>query len=105
MPDVRVAKSLSHFRCAERACSDADRWNPERLTMRPLRSPCDDFEIRARGICRSCGKTRDLGLSSSASGWKGEVSREISGDSSPSSAPEAFEASSGGASVYRVVCG
>jgi hypothetical protein len=61
VPDVRVAKSLSHFRCAERACSDADRWNPERLTMRPLRSPCDDFEIRARGICRSCGKTRELG--------------------------------------------
>jgi hypothetical protein len=34
--------------------------------MRPLRSPCDDFEIRARAICRSCGKTRKLGLSSSA---------------------------------------
>jgi hypothetical protein len=33
----------------------------ERLTMRPLRSPCDDFEIRARAICRSCGKTRKLG--------------------------------------------
>ena len=29
--------------------------------MRPLRSPCDDFEIRARAICRSCGKTRELG--------------------------------------------
>jgi transcription elongation factor Elf1 len=30
--------------------------------MRPLRSSrVDDFEIRARCYCRSCGKTRELG--------------------------------------------
>jgi len=28
--------------------------------MRPLRSPPDDFEIRALCRCQSCGKTREL---------------------------------------------
>jgi hypothetical protein len=28
--------------------------------MRPLRSTPDDFEIRLRASCRSCGKTREL---------------------------------------------
>ena len=28
--------------------------------MRPLRSPPDYFEIRARALCRSSGKTREL---------------------------------------------
>jgi hypothetical protein len=28
--------------------------------MRPLRSPPDDFEIRARARCRACGKSREL---------------------------------------------
>ena len=52
MPDVWVAKSFSDFRCAERASRHADRRNAERLTMRPLRSPRDDFEIRAHTMCR-----------------------------------------------------
>ena len=29
--------------------------------MRPLRSPPNEFEIRARARCRACGKTRELG--------------------------------------------
>jgi hypothetical protein len=29
--------------------------------MRPLRSTPDDFEIRARAGCRSCGTTREVG--------------------------------------------
>jgi rubredoxin len=44
----------------ERACRDADCWNVEPLTMRPLRSPPDDFEIRARARCRACGKSREM---------------------------------------------
>jgi hypothetical protein len=54
MPDVRVAASLGHLRCAERACCHADCWNAEPL-MRPLRSSrATKFEIKALACCRAC---------------------------------------------------
>jgi len=60
MPDVRVAASLGHLRCAERACCHADCWNAEPL-MRPLRSSrATKFEIKALACCRACGKRREL---------------------------------------------
>src|SRR5512133_1865237 len=54
MPDVRVAASPGHLRCAERACCHADCWNAEPL-MRPLRSSrATKFEIKALACCRAC---------------------------------------------------
>jgi hypothetical protein len=54
MPDVRVAASLGHLRCAERACCHADCWNAEPL-MRQLRSSrATKFEIKALACCRAC---------------------------------------------------
>ena len=51
------SQSFSTYRASLPLCGLLD---AESLTMRPLRSPPEDFEIRARARCRACGKTREL---------------------------------------------
>src|ERR1700712_1557249 len=62
MPALRLAPGVDRLRPAEGAECHAHRRDAEPLAMRPLRSSrVDDFEIRARCECRSCGKVRGLG--------------------------------------------
>jgi hypothetical protein len=63
MPALRVAAGLDCVRSAERTKHDAHRRNAGAVGVFPLRSHSapEDFEIRARCECRSCGKARELG--------------------------------------------